>query len=43
LLVASGNAEEATVFLYDNNNVIRIENLEVALDQGGSTVFDVDF
>ncbi len=43
LLGASGNAEAETVILDKNSNVIRIENLEVILDQGGQTFFHVDF
>jgi PKD repeat protein len=39
----SGDGASETVILDDNNNVIRIENLEMILDQDGHTVFNVDF
>jgi hypothetical protein len=42
LLSGAGTAQAATVIV-DGDNVIRILNLEVILDQGGFTVFDVDF
>jgi PKD repeat protein len=43
LLGAWGNTEATELIIDANDNVIRIENLEVFLDQGGSTVFNVDF
>jgi hypothetical protein len=42
LLSGAGTAQAATVIV-EGDNVTRILNLEVILDQGGFTVFDVDF
>jgi hypothetical protein len=42
LLLGASTAQAADVFL-DGDTVTRIENLEVFDDQGGVTVYDVDF
>ena len=42
LLLGAGMAQ-ATEVILEGNRVIRIENLEVFDDQGGPTVYDVDF
>ncbi len=42
-LLLAGAAQAETVILDENDNAIQIKNLEVVLDQGGSTIFDVDF
>ena len=43
VLLFAAAAQAQTVITDENNNVIRIENLEVTLDQGGRRFLDVDF
>ena len=43
VLLLGANAASAQTVILDGDNVIRIENLEIVLDQGGLTVFDMDF